>query len=427
MQQSVQLRRDPTRKTGPPKLRSSCDSCGASKVKCDKGQPECGRCVSYGLPCAYGVSRKMGKPPRRPSGSRTLSDPPVVQQNSSHSAVGGSISVNDMPIDLEPSAMSSSLGHIWDPTDEDSLGNSILNFHNIEGPDHDLPPMPFVPDFVFGYNDGVPMDPSNINFISSQLRSATSSPGMGSLSSLEAYVFPKKGILEPGQGSITSGSTSDHECLPKLHEILESLSVLQSRKADPKALLSNVTSECITQVVPLDLILQLNRKATEGLASLVTCSCAKLPHVALLYVSIISQILAWYCQAAGCSQSMSPSDTSVSTSSAATGTSTPLDDSSCASAVSLQSVDVTVIPSRMAIGTFNVDDQHLQTATKIYLLSGEMKRVKGLMDQLRSQTDSSNMTTTGVDDVFRSVNAWLEWDYSRIFHMMQSKLQELNI
>lgn len=47
-----------------PKLRASCDRCGASKLKCDRGQPECERCISHGIPCVYGVSRKMGKPRR---------------------------------------------------------------------------------------------------------------------------------------------------------------------------------------------------------------------------------------------------------------------------------------------------------------------------------------------------------------------------
>lgn len=423
MHQSVPLRGDPTRKSGPPKLRSSCDRCGASKVKCDRGQPECGRCVSHGLPCAYGVSRKMGKPPRRPSVLRTMSNPVAGQQGSSYSTASSSSSVGEMPMELEPSALRSFSGHTWDPMDEDSHGNSILSFLNTEGLDHELPP----PDFAVGFNDGAPMDPPNISLISSQLRSAASPPRTGSYSSREAYLFPREGALEPGPGSITSNSASEHECLPKLHEILKSLSVLQPRQADYKALPSSVTSECLTQLVPLDLILQLNRKATDGLASLATCSCVRLPHAVLLYASIISQIVAWYRQAAGCSQNMPPPDTSASTSTAATGTSAPIDGSHCGSAVSLQSVDVTVAPSRMAIGTFNVDDQHLQTAMKIHLLSGEMKRVKGLMDQLRLQTDGSNSMTTGVDDVFQSVNAWLEWDYSRIFDMMQSKLKELNI
>ena len=45
------------------KFRSSCDSCSASKVKCDQGLPTCARCVNLGIKCNYSPSRRMGKPP----------------------------------------------------------------------------------------------------------------------------------------------------------------------------------------------------------------------------------------------------------------------------------------------------------------------------------------------------------------------------
>jgi hypothetical protein len=47
------------------RLRSSCDACGASKTKCDRTQPQCGRCVSMNLACVYAPSKQLGKRPRR--------------------------------------------------------------------------------------------------------------------------------------------------------------------------------------------------------------------------------------------------------------------------------------------------------------------------------------------------------------------------
>jgi hypothetical protein len=47
------------------KLRASCEGCGTAKVRCDRGQPKCSRCVALGLSCIYGISRKFGKPPRK--------------------------------------------------------------------------------------------------------------------------------------------------------------------------------------------------------------------------------------------------------------------------------------------------------------------------------------------------------------------------
>ncbi|KAK1752907.1 hypothetical protein QBC47DRAFT_49479 [Echria macrotheca] len=51
--------------TSTPKLRSACDSCGIAKVKCDRGQPTCGRCVALRVDCIYGPSRNAGKAPRK--------------------------------------------------------------------------------------------------------------------------------------------------------------------------------------------------------------------------------------------------------------------------------------------------------------------------------------------------------------------------
>ncbi|MCJ1436262.1 hypothetical protein MMC27_005640 [Xylographa pallens] len=52
------------------KLRGSCDGCGTAKLKCDRGQPECARCVSLCLLCTYGFSRKCGKPSRAKQAER---------------------------------------------------------------------------------------------------------------------------------------------------------------------------------------------------------------------------------------------------------------------------------------------------------------------------------------------------------------------
>ncbi|KAJ5788561.1 transcriptional regulator family: Fungal Specific TF [Penicillium paradoxum] len=45
-----------------PSLRTSCDSCSATKVRCTKEQPTCSRCIKNGLKCIYGRSRRKGKP-----------------------------------------------------------------------------------------------------------------------------------------------------------------------------------------------------------------------------------------------------------------------------------------------------------------------------------------------------------------------------
>lgn len=44
------------------KLKDTCDSCAASKVKCTKEKPACSRCQNLGYPCFYSPAKRMGRP-----------------------------------------------------------------------------------------------------------------------------------------------------------------------------------------------------------------------------------------------------------------------------------------------------------------------------------------------------------------------------
>lgn len=47
----------------PPKLRTACENCRQSKVKCNlSGKNVCTRCLRHGLHCQYGFANRSGKP-----------------------------------------------------------------------------------------------------------------------------------------------------------------------------------------------------------------------------------------------------------------------------------------------------------------------------------------------------------------------------
>jgi hypothetical protein len=46
----------------PEKIRSSCDDCLKTKVKCGQTKPSCTRCITHGRQCVYSQSRKPGRP-----------------------------------------------------------------------------------------------------------------------------------------------------------------------------------------------------------------------------------------------------------------------------------------------------------------------------------------------------------------------------
>lgn len=53
---------DPARPKKPWKLRQTCDPCSEAKVKCDKGNPRCGRCDRLSYECVYSPARRIGRP-----------------------------------------------------------------------------------------------------------------------------------------------------------------------------------------------------------------------------------------------------------------------------------------------------------------------------------------------------------------------------
>lgn len=59
-------RTTPGRNCCPPaqKLKDSCDLCSASKVRCNKQKPSCGRCDKLGYHCFYSPARRGGRPYR---------------------------------------------------------------------------------------------------------------------------------------------------------------------------------------------------------------------------------------------------------------------------------------------------------------------------------------------------------------------------
>ncbi|KAE8143854.1 hypothetical protein BDV38DRAFT_276923 [Aspergillus pseudotamarii] len=50
--------------TNDPKLRTACDNCQLSKVRCSRGKPSCWRCSQSGVKCVYSPLRRTGRPPK---------------------------------------------------------------------------------------------------------------------------------------------------------------------------------------------------------------------------------------------------------------------------------------------------------------------------------------------------------------------------
>jgi hypothetical protein len=404
-----------------PKMRSSCDRCGVVKLKCDGKRPECGRCVSQGMTCIYGESRKVGKPPRG-----------KVDRNSS----GGGRHAVPEP---EPfSTISNSLmSYSWDQVD----GNTNTNTNSTSSVDGGV---------VFNF-DALPVDPfgnlhgsslsafNSLDFGEWPVTEHLNSTASRMLHSASTDAAPKPDWSrysaiartpdQPARPLSDRGDSSpvaikDHDCHREAHDVLGTSLFADSTLNEPKISVSPPMTPNTTTGVALDHLLLLNRKASERLSSLLACSCASSPYLMMLYASLISATLTRYKHAVGGTLGGSwKSCVSQETSSTDQGGSrtTPTG----------QSVGPALTPERIAIGAFNVDDHREQSALKIQLLAGEVRKVARLIDQFASyHSDSQYLggqsSRPSVDGLHQNLSLWLKGEHSRITDMIRTKLRELN-
>ena len=242
----------------------------------------------------------------------------------------------------------------------------------------------------------------------------------------ESIYFTSESMLPIG--------SKDHDCCREAHEILGRLSLLNpyvaSSASRTVADSTSATSGSANRV-PLDHILRLNRESNEQLGYLLACSCARYPHLALLYASIISRILTWYEQAAGCSQSafwnpgvavadaymMGPLSSWSGTTANTVDTGAPTLTGASA-----------ITPTYLTMGSFDIDNKQLQAALRTQLLLGEIRRTSHLIQLFasRSRTSNDGFTFSGVDSLYKSLSSWLRIEHLRITDLIQSKLKEVN-
>lgn len=332
----------PTHAQQPVRVRLSCDLCSAAKVKCDKRRPACERCSSNQLHCTYSVSRRHGCK-RRIACNPAVTTPEAANIPQSSRGDGGS-----------PASTTRSQGRdiIGLPTydsnelSESCTTNESINFHN----GNDLPnPFQYLAENDFTTNvdmDGLkgsafafdnplptPYEPSpNAYLPQSQQEpgqaawTPTTTPSTTSVHTEDlrnseynvALPITSKAIADALNRSIdshknpnlaTSNETTQevHDCEAYALTLLRSLhhsplyfpdkdnqisSSHQACAVSERYLTNNNTNPEVLH--SLDTILDANKCALSGVMKLLDCSCAQRPHLASLYIAIITKMLSLY-------------------------------------------------------------------------------------------------------------------------------------
>lgn len=398
---------------GGPKLRSSCDSCGRAKVKCDRNQPECGRCATLGLACVYGLSRQFGKPPRkRPATdleatARCKKRAAYIDESRNHRTALGYV----QPQSLNESGQ---LKFSNSATDITSSISGLTNTLRMEE-QNQFSSAFFTPLFL---DEWPQLDSFGVGLEIPSVPKSSATEDRLSACALEPVNSVRMG----------SASHQSHSCPRESYEILRDLICPSPYLHAPEADSDPVSAQ-------LDQVLRCTRNAIDRLTRLLRCPCGRSGHRVMVHASIVSRILLWYQQAAGWTYSNtwpprplalvnSPTSSSGSPSSPPPYV-TAADTDTISTPTLAQSTGFVVEHVPVSMGTFSIEDQNVQAAFRDQLVLSELKRTTSLIDLFTSQ-DSCESSTNGIAGLYTHLGAWLRSEHSRTVRILTTRLSALN-
>ncbi|KNG91389.1 hypothetical protein ANOM_000513 [Aspergillus nomiae NRRL 13137] len=281
--------RTPTERSGKPvKLRASCDFCALSKVKCDRGQPHCVRCIKSGVVCNYSESRRIGKAwhhcaSSRSTSSRNEDTRGKKQAISQHPQLGGSHQDSRTP-STSDDAMSP-----YDPYQSSNYATPFSMFHTLPSD---------VPESTIGSQTHIGSYPcleGTVVPLRSPESADMSLPDIPHVAQLRTNGMEGECPVDPrgnpswdaimAEHAIGVGDTGD--CITRAASVLQTM-------RDPRTSCIRSGTPPLNHPQSLDATLDDGRTAMETVKEILACPCAQGLRIALLLVLIIQQVLESY-------------------------------------------------------------------------------------------------------------------------------------
>ncbi|KAL9584579.1 MAG: hypothetical protein Q9203_004605 [Teloschistes exilis] len=373
----------------PVRIRSSCDSCSEAKVKCDKRRPACERCTSNQLQCTYSISRRHGSKRRltRGQGVTAQATAKVPQQIVRADGASSASAIEEHNSDT---VGFSTYG--YNEAGESGTATEAITFHN----NHDLlNPLQYLADDDFAVNSNVDTSKPSASGLGNTLPTLYDLSGDVHFSPSQQengqapclpYATPSTTSVHGEDSRISEYSCSDatdtfkklnqasghgtpkevHDCEAFALTLLRSLHHWPLHPTDEHHQMAPSTQACAfpepypdtntagSEAIPsLDTILHANKCALSGVVKLLECSCARKPHLATLYMSIITKILSLYELAVS-------TDISLPGSSSSTTSTDPMQNSSSRPHLARTAI--------IQVGVFDLDEEDQATLQRGILL-----------------------------------------------------------
>ncbi|MCJ1381159.1 hypothetical protein MMC17_004268 [Xylographa soralifera] len=282
------------------KFKDACDMCSASKVKCDKERPMCGRCGKLVYPCFYSPARRMGRPhPSRQTASQHRSGPvdkkPKRQYPVQHGDESNKPQSNACPDEaqkaVEAGTREKLIGRPREfenelPYDSVYQGSTILQNKQMyfPQPDHysfgdpayskQINPSGNTTTFNFDYH---------CQALSSDSTSTVSSPTHNHSRSTSRVRDSSPSASEVPEDSL--GNTPEYDCATSAMTMLQHLNKQSTKRLCRD--LSNPTADTES----LHALIDITSMAIKRVSIIIVCPCAQKTDVGLLVAAVCAAIL----------------------------------------------------------------------------------------------------------------------------------------
>ncbi|EXJ89641.1 hypothetical protein A1O3_02708 [Capronia epimyces CBS 606.96] len=287
------------------KLRDTCESCAAAKVRCSKEKPACSRCSSRGLRCEYGTSRRSG---RASSSSHSTAGYQQKNQTQTQTANGDRSkcpSQSQSPGEgmmLRPDAvavnqdewLASLMGFPPDDHGPDTFNdmNSVpmdasMSMSTTSTSIQDMPDYRDLMSYPFGPGGGDPHTNTTTN---------TSIDALFNINDHDLTAMTWEGLQEP--------DLDGHDCLSIALDLFKRCSATDS---SPTTCPRRLSFSRETPPLTLETVDSIHQHMIEPLSRILDCSCSSNGSLITIVSLVIFKIIAWYARAA----SLSPAATAA--------------------------------------------------------------------------------------------------------------------
>ncbi|KAL8872559.1 MAG: hypothetical protein Q9174_001827 [Haloplaca sp. 1 TL-2023] len=287
---------------GPPgvKLRDSCESCAASKVRCSKEKPACNRCTDRGTRCQYSVQQRTGRKFRQRGPSQDGAKDATSSQDSSTSPFFPELdTVAEMSFS-DPSfgTIDSNLGFSMNSdsfkasqSSSDSQSLPVVPPQNLlSHPNLDADHIQNYPAVGCSPNDGDVSFQSFERFLSAFSEPGSDSEQFGLTSPVSSF---SNALLAPQIGAAWHGTAAQRpDSLETALQLMQQLSSGEDHLTG--ASLSTTGCDSQTEALQLPAMIERNKKAMEAVRNTLQTTVSHDGYLLVVVCLVVSKVLTTY-------------------------------------------------------------------------------------------------------------------------------------